>query len=290
MRRISEFFRNDMIEKSLTFFFQAVCIFFFLLTYYSLGSTYENIEIPDEFPYFRADSILENIVFLLLLLLFIWVAMKTASNIFHKSLSRLTMDAFAAIVSVIAAIFGIYWMVASGTAPQADQLAVCDYASAFNEGDFSSLQIGGYVFVYPHQLGIITFLRLLFSIVGNGNFAAFQCLSAVMAGCIVFLGYKITKILSDDNHKIIYLSVACLNLCAALFLRPVRLWRDHFHSFHCPLCMDAIGKPQHEKISLLRLAFAGNIWGFFCAIAQKRSHLYNWFFCCHYHKTNCAAK
>ena len=66
------------------------------------------------------------------------------------------------ILSVILAgmtVASILWVWMSKTMPQADQKVVCDFAHAFNQGDYSGLAWGGYVAKCPHQLGLITWIR-----------------------------------------------------------------------------------------------------------------------------------
>lgn len=200
-------------ERIIVKIFQILIILLFMiLCYYSIGLTAENKDLANEAVFESSDSLLGNIFWVSIVLLFLFV-------IYHITLrcgKRWNMQLVAAVVSILIVLFCIYWINASNTAPQADQKYICNYADAFNRGDYSGLERGEYVGIYRQQLGIITLLRILFYFFGAGNYLAFQYLSAVMAGAMVFFGFQVVKSLSNHRKtaEIYYLifSVTCVPL------------------------------------------------------------------------------
>lgn len=68
-------------------------------------------------------------------------------------------------------------------APVADQKLVADSASQINQGDYSSLDVHsyGYLAAHQNQLGMVSLLRVLFFLFGDGNYLSFQILNAILA-------------------------------------------------------------------------------------------------------------
>lgn len=104
------------------------------------------------------------------------------------------------ILSVILAgmtVASILWVWMSKTMPQADQKVVCDFAHAFNQGDYSGLAWGSYVAKCPHQLGLITWIRVIFKLFGENNYHAFQYVSACLVPVLVYSGDRFVRKLAE---------------------------------------------------------------------------------------------
>lgn len=95
----------------------------------------------------------------------------------------------------------VLWVWMSKTMPQADQKVVCDFAHAYNQGDYSSLARGGYVAKCPHQLGMITWIRVIFKLFGENNYHAFQYFSACMVPVLVYSGDRFVRKLVELKRK-----------------------------------------------------------------------------------------
>ena len=206
--------RGEGFEKITVKIFLALEILLFLiLSYYSFTITGENRDLSDEQIYEMPDSLVGNILWLCTVFLFIYIIRHIILRYEIKWSAQ-----FAALLSILIALACIYWVGASSTVPQSDQFDVCDYADAFNRGDYSGLSRGEYVGIFPHQLGLITLLRVLFYLFGAGNYRAFQYLSALMAGALVFFGYQVVRHLSNRRKEaeICYflIAVSCVPLYA----------------------------------------------------------------------------
>lgn len=186
-------------EKTICRLFNGACIaLFFILFHYCLGQTGINkAELWDEHIYFRTDSILFNIVTIVLSLLFLALLGRLA----EKLTTRKSRNLLLAAVCVISTAFSFYWVWGCKSAPQADQLYICEYADAFNQGDFSQLQEPSYMTRYPHQFGMVALLQVIFRLFGSMNYTAFQYFNAALIPLFIVSGCQIVRILSDDNVK-----------------------------------------------------------------------------------------
>ena len=73
----------------------------------------------------------------------------------------------------------IYFIFSAKLWPVSDQLFVQESVAAISSGDYSSLLKGGYLAVYPNQLGLVWISFCFFKIFGFGNYIAFQIMNAV---------------------------------------------------------------------------------------------------------------
>lgn len=173
-------------------------IIFSLLLYYCLGERGTNSEdVLDEFIYMQKDSILLNILLMAIFLEILYIYGKLEKFFLEEKRRNI----LAAAVCIIAVIFGIYWVNTTCTYPQGDQEYILMHARSFNSGDFSALGDGGYLSIYPQQLGMVTLLRILRVFFGDRDYVAFQYLTAVMLPLIIFPGTKIVRYISRNNVK-----------------------------------------------------------------------------------------
>ena len=109
--------------------------------------------------------------------------------------------------------FGIY---AGGQrTPIDDQIQVIGAAQLFNEGNYTNLMAGGYVNMYPHQLGYISYLKIIFKLFGNGNYFAVQTINCIFIGGI---SYGISLIINMLTKKV---SCRIIGTLSTLVLFPV---------------------------------------------------------------------
>lgn len=173
-------------------------VMFALLFHYALEMTGVNTTIADEHINFWKDSILFNILQITCAAAVLYLIGKL-SVFFQVKMRR---NLLLAVSCVIAAAISFYWVMNSGTEPQADQALVAGFAELFNDGSFQGLEKGGYMAVYSQQLGLVTFLRLLFRIFGSGNYYAFQLFAAAMVPVLVFSGCMVVRELSNDDARV----------------------------------------------------------------------------------------
>ncbi len=89
---------------------------------------------------------------------------------------------------------GFWWVRSAIRIPLGDQAFVYGGASYFLEGNYSFLaQPGGYLAMYPHQIGLVALMEGLFRLVGSYNFYAFEILCVLFAGGSVLAGYLLLR-------------------------------------------------------------------------------------------------
>ncbi|MEA5050519.1 MAG: glycosyltransferase family 39 protein [Oscillospiraceae bacterium] len=186
-------------------------LFLLLLCFCRTGVDSVN-SFPDETIGLLSDSVCVNLLWLGGVALFAAGLYRTCARLSAAHLRRL-----AAAVCFFCFAGAVAWILVSGTVPQADQQLVCECASAFNRGDFSSLQRGQYAAIYRQQLGLITLLRGVFLLFGDGNFRAFRLLSALMIPVLVWSGFRITARLSDGDPAAQLLYLLFMVLCVPLY-------------------------------------------------------------------------
>jgi len=186
-------------ESRLTGIFWVLCtaVFLFLFAASFLRTGFFSFDLEDEYVYFKHDSYGWNLMWLAAVSLFAAVSVKLFCKAEEKC--RINMTAAAVIAAVVMAGFSLYWVNAAQTAPVADQEYICVFASDFNRKYYLGLLKGKYVGYYRHQLGLVTIMRLVFFLYGDGNYMAFQNISAMLTAVILLSGYGIVKLVSDDN-------------------------------------------------------------------------------------------
>lgn len=171
-----------------------------------------NMDLSEEHLVLRYDSIVWNLLGLTAALI-LWVGIYRLICRFYRENRYQTI---LIIGTVAAFIYSVYWVYSTKTVPQADQLTICEFADAFNAGDYTGLRKGYYVSEQRHQLGIITFLRILFKLFGASNYKALQYLNAFLASGIVYLGAKYAEELTRDKRMGLMTLVLEL-VCVPLF-------------------------------------------------------------------------
>ena len=211
-------------EKGCCYIFNILAILMFaVLFYYSLGLTGKNnSDLGDEFIYFRTESVILSVLWLSLAIICLYFMGKVSER--FKSLK--SRNILLVCVCVLSAIISFLWIFNSKTEPYSDQLLICYYANDFNQGDYSELQRGGYVALYPQQLGMITLLRVLFHFFGTENYMAFKCLSALSVPLLVFSGCKIVRNLSDGQAKAELFYVLSVLLCFPMYVYTSFVYGD----------------------------------------------------------------
>ncbi|MCH5266385.1 MAG: hypothetical protein J1F02_10830 [Lachnospiraceae bacterium] len=115
----------------------------------------------------------------------------------RKIISKLnSKKLFLALLSLYL-IAGFYLLFNAEPILRADAKIIYENASAFNQGDFSSLATGGYLARYPHQLGLVTLERIF--ILFGPYIRLFFTLNLLLVMGINFFQWKIAEILSDGN-------------------------------------------------------------------------------------------
>ncbi len=97
-------------------------------------------------------------------------------------------------------LLSLYFILSSKLSPVSDQLFVQESVTAFSKGDFSALQKGGYLAVYPNQLGLVWISYIFFKIFGYGDYVAFQIMNALFLALFYKALADITSIICPGKR------------------------------------------------------------------------------------------
>lgn len=169
---------------------------FLYLTYYSLRYSQYMFPGTREFPIDMKDNPAYNILAAGVLFAAVFGLLHLEKKLTERC-KLWTERAFLCVSLLWTASCCFWWISALDRQPVADQAFIYGGASYFLEGQYSFLGHGGYCEMYPHQLGLIAFVELLFLVFGPYNYFAYQLMCAGMAVGIVFLGYGLLKEQTD---------------------------------------------------------------------------------------------
>lgn len=130
------------------------------------------------------------------------------------------------IIAAVSAFIISYIMLLDGTrTPYGDQAQVYGAAMYFNSGNYINLSPGGYLDMYPHQLGYVAFLQLLFRITNSTSFFMVQAINCLFIAGIVFTACLLLDDLTD-NTAVQMLGTLSLLLFLPLYLHASLLYGD----------------------------------------------------------------
>jgi hypothetical protein len=214
MQKNGMFSTGEKRERIITSVFCIISILLFtMLWLFSMCFSWNAKELSSEYVYKQNDNIFINAVGMTAGLVIAWLVAKIS----HKYITHRKMNILAVIVGIICVIISVFWVHVSKTIPIADQNDIVKYAVEFMNGNTSSLLKGGYLGTYRQQLGIVTFLRILFYFFGKGNYRAFQYVSACMVFAIVYAGYKIIDTVSENNTQAGAIYLLLMLFCVPMY-------------------------------------------------------------------------
>lgn len=207
--------KKIITEEKLVKIFQflAIVLFATLFLFSFVSSWVNDHDLTTEYVFEQRDSLLYNALWLGILLL--GGVLLYRSEKYWKQ--KINMDIVAVVICILAGIFSVYWIGASAAVPQADQLILVNCAEEFENGNYESLAKGQYIGIYRQQLGLVTFIRLLYKIFGEGNYQVFQYLNALMVPVLIFSGYQIVKKLTANSKVAELFHLLFMATCVPLY-------------------------------------------------------------------------
>lgn len=170
----------------------STCIIMVLFFQSMFGSSYLD---AGEKIYFVRDSLWWNLV-IILVVLAILVVLKIKKHTIFVMPSRKTLK----IITGIYVLGMIAFVLALQVVPRVDQYWVLEYAGSLTSGDYKQWQMGGYLFNYPNQNGIVLFFSLIVMIFGKNNWLVVQFLNILaLLICAVFISKIIYFLFKDEK-------------------------------------------------------------------------------------------
>ena len=191
-------------------------IMFTILMALAYTTTLINNDYSVEIPIALKDNIFLNVLIIILIFFFIYLINK----VINKFIDKINTNILMIVVSLIMIFVSIIWILSSNSLPDADQAYVCTYAYEFNHGNFEGLLMGQYLGMHHHQLGMVSMLRIIFSLFGDYNYRAFQIINALALGLLVISGDMLIRNMHFNINKkkteIYYLLL--MLLCIPLYI------------------------------------------------------------------------
>lgn len=219
-------FMHPITKKERFIYFLTLCYMIpagILLAFNTLFSlfqtTYMELYQDTEKPLYKADFPL-----LLLLVTIIFIG---ALGFFFKKITVSTslckiFEKTALVFSVVICLLVIFIY---RVRVSCDSEALSEIAIAFLNGDYSSFSGDNYLVHYPHQLGMIAFLELVYFIFGINNFTVLQFLNILAIFSVVYFLHRITEELFHDSRIQILLSILCIGMLP-LYLYATFIYGD----------------------------------------------------------------
>lgn len=169
---------------------------------YMTAAQVEEVNVEHTF-YIRDNFVQHFIVFFgfsfLLLVLRVRNDGKDSGN--KISENRFSGNKYLGIAACIAAgIVSLLIVLAGQYAPKFDQKHVVDAAAALNAHDYSDFEVGGYLYIFPFQMGIVLYFRVLSWLFGSLNYIAFEIVNAVWIAAAYYFFMKIADILWNKEY------------------------------------------------------------------------------------------
>ena len=191
----------DFIGKILSIFLILLYSFLFLINAFGTTVIDKDYNLFCEYAHFKIKyPVISLAIFAGLLLLFLCIF---KSGVIEKARPRIVKwTAF-----VLIALSGVVWVFITKGRPLADQEQISVIATHFIKGDYSDLDTGRYLNNYPHQLGIIGVVELIYHISGSADYKIIMVINAFLCAGIYLNLYDIAGSVVKDREKLNYLSV-----------------------------------------------------------------------------------
>lgn len=184
--------------------------FFILVTANMLFSlfqtTYMELYLDTEKPLYKADS---PIKLLILTTLFILICFLFFQKKQLPPQLNLLFERTALIWTVVFSLFIIFLF---RVRVSCDSGQLSDIAIAFLNGDYSSLIGDGYLVHYPHQLGMVGLLQLIYFLFGIENFMVLQFINIIAAFSTIYYLHRIAHEMFHNVQIQIMLSLLSIGL------------------------------------------------------------------------------
>ena len=191
---------------TLCYMIPAGIILMFNTLFFFLQTTYMELYQDTEKPLYKADS---PVLLLLLAVLFIGLAkflyQKCQINDkLCRSFEKTALIFSAVLCMLIIFIYRVH--------VACDSESLSEIAIAFLKDDYSGFSGDSYLAHYPHQLGMIAFLEIIYFIFGINNFTVLQFINMIAIFSVIFFLHRITEKLFHDLKIRMMLSLLCIGM------------------------------------------------------------------------------
>ncbi len=145
----------------------------------------------------RQRSYVYLLLCIIIVAIFMWVCRKSEKWFHEKWLYGIFAGAYM--------VDGIFLIMNLDGTLRDDAKFVHDAAVEFSQGNYRELMEGGYIFRKAHQLGLVTYERVLGILTFDTKFIFL--INLLLINGINFLSYKISNIVFEQNRKVNFLTI-----------------------------------------------------------------------------------
>ncbi|SFC77373.1 glycosyltransferase family 39 protein [Butyrivibrio sp. YAB3001] len=174
---------------TLFLFFAALAVFitsFFTTIYYDM-----NVDV--DFPHYKAESISHLAISM--------VAVFLLAFFFYKKKMFESSKAFILFALFFCSAYCLFLIISIKPLPVSDAAIIDEILEEFKAGDYSALTAaGGYLNIWPFQMGYVLFAQIMDALFGHGNYFAWNIAQLLSILLTVYLLYNITWELFEDKE------------------------------------------------------------------------------------------
>lgn len=209
---------SDALSSIIAFI--GMCIALFLSLFACVYTT--QMYTADELTSVAKDSIVQNVLVFLLVLVVLSLVAKFAAKLSNKSVHIIAIT-----LSVLVVGFSLILIHGSNTYSVSDQLFIYLSSVDMYEGDFAVEGFGDYFRTYPFQLCLVNIYAFLLGIFGSTAPQILESIQALCLGVAFYTGFRITRELFQDvRTDCLYL--LCTLPFVPMYLYPLFLYGETF--------------------------------------------------------------
>lgn len=190
MEKIYNSIVNIFEKISLNIIYWLSIIFFAFVAVHSLCSTAFFKDWTYEKIYYRFDNIILNIILFFLGLFILSITNRIVQNKLLKKHANLTCEGFIFVYTIIC---GIIWILLAQNSPVHDAGILVGTTADIMEGNYGSLENGGWYATFSYMLGISWWFEKIFYIFGPRNHIAIYIFNTLFAAISNLLIIKISR-------------------------------------------------------------------------------------------------
>lgn len=215
------------------------------LVWYAMRYTQFVLPDGEEMPFEVKDSMWKNLAGLLaagvILAGLFWLDKRVGN------LAKYRISIAALLLAMVwVAAWSFWWILSADRVPVGDQAFVYGAASYFREGNYYFFGAGGYLGMFPYQMGLVMLMEILFLFAGAYNYFAYEVVCAFMAVGIVFLGYRIVRTVTQNMAAEVFYCISMMG-CIPLIFYTSWVYGDLPSIFFLLLAFDALLKYEEGK-------------------------------------------
>jgi hypothetical protein len=220
--------------------FVAVIGYLYLLSIYSTSYVTTSYNESQEYVYYVRDNTLLQVLVLVITVAAAVVLCQCRGRYEKRPAAKAGGAAvfllrFIILAVLLVLLFG--WIRATVISPGADQHDVYFAAKSLVWGDYTQLQKGGYIYIYPNQKGLMLLEAVIYAAVGDRTVKVMMALNAASVVILYVLFQKITVLLCGKQKSL----VPYVSFLAVVLWLPLSFYVDFVYGNLIGLMLSVLG-------------------------------------------------